>query len=534
METFYLPQPHSTRLDELEADGATMEDLLAALADYVEKNEYTGQATFCFERNGSLGNPEDFAPAGLTQEQKEAYRKAYQLNLTWSNSSTLPIVGPGTDEMAFYWSRGYNVNQTLTNEPRVMEAFESWWSNGVAEFMEWHMEGHTEEDVATRSQFRCETAIYPRKRFSSLTSPIDACSAKSFNFQQINFSALSVSPYSSQYNGTPMFYFDFKNDNREFVIETQSKVFSNVVNAPWMYQAGVSGRVSLPYIDGLDRLRSDAEIFASQGIYVPTGEAIRVDGLYQLGLNAGYTVAQLDDASGFFSGYNATWSSGIKSITSGNVYGVRQAFDRVVVFGGATTGAGQSVNDLFRFQASENTSLVPLLIGSTQLRWNSFLELWNSSNSRRDDLAMRNLTAERAHLSGNLFANKVLIGTNQVEIAQDGFGLQMPTFRSSLAALGASSRVGTIALNMSPNTTGRGLVIEQSDSNNGAFFCIDTWAASNRVRVDRQSGFSIKPLSSASPSENTQLCFEMTSNTQLTLKMQGSDGVVRTTTLTMS
>lgn len=44
----------------------------------------------------------------------------------------------------------------------------------------------------------------------------------------------------------------------------------------------------------------------------------------------------------------------------------------------------------------------------------------------------------------------------------------------------------------------------------------------------------IKPSSSSTPTVNGELTFEATSNTSLTIKLKGSDGVVRTTTLTLA
>ena len=48
------------------------------------------------------------------------------------------------------------------------------------------------------------------------------------------------------------------------------------------------------------------------------------------------------------------------------------------------------------------------------------------------------------------------------------------------------------------------------------------------------SNLFITPGSSVVPTLNRQLTFEVTDNTTLTLKVKGSDGVVRSTTLTLT
>lgn len=56
----------------------------------------------------------------------------------------------------------------------------------------------------------------------------------------------------------------------------------------------------------------------------------------------------------------------------------------------------------------------------------------------------------------------------------------------------------------------------------------------SRVIVDTTVGFRIVPLASATPTANGELTFQATSNTSLTFKYKGSDGVVRSASLTLA
>lgn len=55
-----------------------------------------------------------------------------------------------------------------------------------------------------------------------------------------------------------------------------------------------------------------------------------------------------------------------------------------------------------------------------------------------------------------------------------------------------------------------------------------------RQRIDTTSGITFVPLSSATPASNGELTVEATSNTSLTFKLKGSDGTVRSGSLTLS
>lgn len=52
--------------------------------------------------------------------------------------------------------------------------------------------------------------------------------------------------------------------------------------------------------------------------------------------------------------------------------------------------------------------------------------------------------------------------------------------------------------------------------------------------LDSENGIRTKPNTSISPTSNGEMVFELTSNTQLKIKVKGSDGVVRTASLTLS
>jgi hypothetical protein len=47
-------------------------------------------------------------------------------------------------------------------------------------------------------------------------------------------------------------------------------------------------------------------------------------------------------------------------------------------------------------------------------------------------------------------------------------------------------------------------------------------------------GVTLQPPASVTPASNGQMTFELTSNTSLVIKVKGSDGTVRSTTLTLA
>lgn len=61
-----------------------------------------------------------------------------------------------------------------------------------------------------------------------------------------------------------------------------------------------------------------------------------------------------------------------------------------------------------------------------------------------------------------------------------------------------------------------------------------TTAGVKRGEFNTTQGLMLKPLTSSSPAANGEMVFELTSNTSLKIKVQGSDGVIRSTTLTLA
>lgn len=56
----------------------------------------------------------------------------------------------------------------------------------------------------------------------------------------------------------------------------------------------------------------------------------------------------------------------------------------------------------------------------------------------------------------------------------------------------------------------------------------------DKVKVDSVNGLVQTPPASATPAVNGELVFQLTSNTSLVIKVKGSDGTVRSTTLTLA
>lgn len=56
----------------------------------------------------------------------------------------------------------------------------------------------------------------------------------------------------------------------------------------------------------------------------------------------------------------------------------------------------------------------------------------------------------------------------------------------------------------------------------------------DKVKIDSTNGLVQLPPASATPTNNGELVFQLTSNTSLVIKVKGSDGTVRSTTLTLA
>ena len=56
----------------------------------------------------------------------------------------------------------------------------------------------------------------------------------------------------------------------------------------------------------------------------------------------------------------------------------------------------------------------------------------------------------------------------------------------------------------------------------------------DKLKIDSSAGLVVAPPASNTPTSNGDMVFELTSNTSLKIKVKGSDGTVRSTTLTLA
>jgi hypothetical protein len=68
----------------------------------------------------------------------------------------------------------------------------------------------------------------------------------------------------------------------------------------------------------------------------------------------------------------------------------------------------------------------------------------------------------------------------------------------------------------------------------GGNVLIGTTSDNGVDKLQVNGSISVKPLTSTNPVDNGELVFELTSNTQLKIKVKGSDGVVRSASLTLA
>jgi hypothetical protein len=161
--------------------------------------------------------------------------------------------------------------------------------------------------------------------------------------------------------------------------------------------------------------------------------------------------------------------------------------------------------------------------------------------------------ATRASADGTKFSNAAVIGgflTTGISgifasdanckiaaFASSGFDFQAKSINTSSAFQISSDANNPVAIyqdatgNFSIENYASAKSIYLSQIGNGAIYISQNGAV--RARVDG-TGFNIIPLASATPANNGDMLVQATSNTSLTFKLKGTDGTVRSASLTLS
>lgn len=107
--------------------------------------------------------------------------------------------------------------------------------------------------------------------------------------------------------------------------------------------------------------------------------------------------------------------------------------------------------------------------------------------------------------------------------------------RNQVGVVSDTDTVGFFAYNDN-GTPANGVLIRSNASGRwqNAYTYIDDGVGQVLFNVDGSGNVTLTPAASATPAVNGQMTFQLTSNTQLTLKVKGSDGVVRSANLTLS
>ena len=125
-------------------------------------------------------------------------------------------------------------------------------------------------------------------------------------------------------------------------------------------------------------------------------------------------------------------------------------------------------------------------------------------------------------------ANCIISGIVE-DVNTDGFGLNNPIY------VGASG--GFTATKPAINVQQVG-ICDRDQQNNGSFVVTTQSVKSNQdLNTDDDAEFAnlnLNPDASRTPSSNGELTVEATSNTSLTFKLKGTDGVVRSGSIALS
>jgi hypothetical protein len=119
-----------------------------------------------------------------------------------------------------------------------------------------------------------------------------------------------------------------------------------------------------------------------------------------------------------------------------------------------------------------------------------------------------------------------------------GIDLQAGTYTSSAARISVINDTGPIDTNSTLTFSVRSLassnaITERLRITSGGNVLIGK-TSDNGNKLQVEGGISVKPLTSTNPTNNGEMVFELTSNTQLKIKVKGSDGVIRSASLTLA
>lgn len=118
-----------------------------------------------------------------------------------------------------------------------------------------------------------------------------------------------------------------------------------------------------------------------------------------------------------------------------------------------------------------------------------------------------------------------------------GFTVTGALLQSSKAVLTDNSLLlGANGANVTAITAGNGAASANLDLNakGGGGVRLKDGNAVVRILADSGNGITLTPLTSATPGNNGDMVFQLTSNTSLTIKVKGSDGTVRSGSITLA
>ena len=213
---------------------------------------------------------------------------------------------------------------------------------------------------------------------------------------------------------------------------------------------------------------------------------------------------------------------------------------------GSAGASGVTINGNGIYKHTGGTG-VGISLNATCYNWNISANLFYNTGSNYVGASLANST----FIDGSLCSDGVNVGVG--EMPQSGWGADYRAI--DLAGVGAISsyKLGAEQLNLSWNayatdaTTWKYSVTGDKASRFGIDNQIFRWysagagTAGNTIpfvvkMVLDDNGNLIQTVNSTAPTltDNQTLAFELTSNTQLKIKVRGSDGVTRSTSLTLS
>jgi len=201
-----------------------------------------------------------------------------------------------------------------------------------------------------------------------------------------------------------------------------------------------------------------------------------------------------------------------------------------IVSGTLMLGASTDLGGQLRVKATTDT---PSIIAQAYAGTSNAFEAWDASNN----VVALISKIGAATFSGTVTADRMVINGAYAGLSVNSSGVVSEFGWTPLVGgvgVAANSAFGITSTTSAVTIKSNASQFYKANSHEFQYTDGTPGSSINAGAATFSGGISIVPAASATPASNGQLTFEATSNTSLTIKYKGSDGIVRSTVLTLS